>query len=42
MSDETKKGEPAYRLSRRSFLGVGSASPATATFVGLTADADEF
>jgi len=39
MSDVKKKNERADGLSRRSFLGVGSAVLATATSVGLTADA---
>jgi hypothetical protein len=41
MSDVKKKGELADRLSRRSFLGAGSVALATATFVGLTADAQQ-
>jgi hypothetical protein len=41
MSDVKKKSELADGLSRRSFLGVGSAALAAATFVGLTAEAQQ-
>ncbi len=41
MSDLKKKSELADGLSRRSFLGAGSAVLAAATFVGLTAEAQQ-
>jgi oxalate decarboxylase len=41
MSDGKKRGELADGLSRRSFLGAGSAVLATATFVGMTANAQQ-
>src|SRR5258708_16715545 len=41
MSDGKKRGELADGLSRRSFLGAGSAALATATFVGMTANAQQ-